>query len=212
MEAGLFGGERTIDIGVSMDRLEILVEEPSIAEVLRVILPKVLPEGWKLGQNCTIRYHEGKQDLQLSVPRKIRVASQKDITTGFIILQDQDSSDCHELKAKLVNMCEEAQRGFNVVPYKVRIVCHELEAWYLGDMDAIEKVFPRFHTDNYRNRQKFRHPDHCVNPKLELKRLVSDYSQITTAREIAQHMDIRNNKSQSFQCFISSIRQMLETR
>ena len=47
-----------------MDRLEILVEEPSIAEVLRVILPKVLPVGWALDVNCFVRYHEGKQDLQ----------------------------------------------------------------------------------------------------------------------------------------------------
>ena len=113
-----------------MDRLEILVEEPSIAEVLKVMLPKVLPSGWSLGENCFVRPHEGKQDLQQSIPRKIRVATKKDITTGFIILQDQDNDDCKSLKAKLVNLCQDAQKGYAVVPYKVRIVCHELEAWY----------------------------------------------------------------------------------
>lgn len=191
-----------------MDRLEILVEEPSIEEVLKVILPKILPEGWELGVNCFIRRHEGKQDLQQSIPHKIRVASKKDITTGFIILQDQDSNDCHDLKAQLVNLCEQAQNGNNQVPYKVRIVCHELESWYLGDMDAIEQVFPRFHAVNYRGKKKFRQPDQCANPKQELKRIVGDYAQIATAREIAPHLDIETNTSPSFHCFISGVRQM----
>lgn len=192
-----------------MDRLEIMVEERSIAEVLQVILPKVLPSGWALGENCFVRPHEGKQDLQQSIPRKIRVASKKDITTGFIILQDQDNNDCRELKAQLINLCQDAQKGNTYVPYKVRIVCHELESWYLGDMDAIEKVFPRFHAVNYKNKKKFRQPDDCQNPKQELKKIVGDYSQIATAREIAKYMNIDDNSSKSFHCFISCVGQMV---
>lgn len=194
-----------------MDRLEILVEEPSIAEVLQVILPKVLPEGWVLGENCFVRHHEGKQDLQQSIPRKIRVASQKDITTGFIILQDQDNSDCKDLKARLVNLCQSAQKDNPVVPFKVRIVCHELESWYLGDMDAIEKVFPRFHAANYKRKKKFRQPDDCQNPKQELKKIVGFYPQIATARAIAGHMNIPDNSSSSFHCFITCIGQMISS-
>lgn len=192
-----------------MDRLEILVEEPSVAEVLQVILPKVLPDGWVLGENCFVRRHEGKQDLQQSIPRKIRAASKKDITTGFIVLQDQDSNDCRTLKAHLVQLCENAQIGNREVPFKVRIVCHELESWYLGDMDAIEKVFPRFHAASYRGKKKFRQPDECANPKQELKKIVGDYPQIATAREIAPHLDIDGNISPSFHCFITGLRQMV---
>ena len=120
--------------------------------------------------NCFVRPHEGKQDLQQSIPRKIRVASKKDIITGFIILQDQDSNDCRKLKSQIVKLCEDAQQGSRSVPFKVRIVCHELEAWYLGDMDAIEHVFPRFHAANYRGKKSFRQPDECNNPKQELKK------------------------------------------
>lgn len=192
-----------------MDRLEILVEESSVAEVLNVILPKVLPDGWTLNENCFVRPHEGKQDLQQSIPRKIRAASKKDITTGFIILQDQDSNDCRVLKSQLVDLCENAQQGNKAVPYKVRIVCHELEAWYLGDMDAIEQVFPRFHAANYRGKKKFRQPDDCNNPKQELKKIVGDYPQIATARAIAPHLDIEDNRSPSFRCFVSGVRSMV---
>ena len=192
-----------------MDRLEILVEEPSIEEVLRVILPKVLPEGWALDENCFIRHHEGKQDLQQSIPRKIRAASKKDITTGFIIVQDQDCNDCHQLKAHLSALCENAQSGNRPVPFKVRIVCHELEAWYLGDMNAIEKVFPRFHAATYRGKKKFRKPDDCVNPKQELKKIVGDYGQIAMARDIAPHLNVEKNTSPSFRCFIAGLCQMV---
>lgn len=174
-----------------------------------MILPKVLPEGWTLGVNCFVRSHDGKQDLQQSIPRKIRVASKKDISTAFVILQDQDNNDCHDLKSQLVGMCEEAQRGNHAVPYKVRIVCHELEAWYLGDMDAIEQVFPRFHAANYKGKKKFRQPDACVNPKQELKKIVGDYAQIATARAIAPHLDIEGNSSPSFRNFITGVKQLV---
>lgn len=191
-----------------MDRLEILVEEPSIAEVLKGILPKVLPAGWAVGENCFVRPHEGKQDLQASIPRKMRVAGSKAITTGFIIVQDQDANDCRQLKKNLVKLCLGAQKG-HFPPFKVRIVCHELESWYLGDTDAIEKVFPRFHAAKYRNKKLFRQPDACVGPKHELKRIVGNYPQIATARELAGHMDVEANRSQSFRCFISCVKQML---
>lgn len=191
-----------------MDRLEILVEEPSIAEVLKAILPKVLPAGWEVGVNCFIRPHEGKRDLQASIPRKIRVASRQGTASGFIIVQDQDTGDCRRLKAKLVKLCSDAQReGFP--PFKVRIVCHELESWYLGDMAAIEKVFPRFKAAKYKNKKRFRNPDECVNPKDELKKMVGEYPQIATARELAMHMDIDANKSHSFHCFISALKRMV---
>ncbi|MBO7597333.1 MAG: DUF4276 family protein [Bacteroidales bacterium] len=192
-----------------LDRIEILVEEPSIAEVLRVLLPNILPNGWKLDENCFIRPHEGKQDLQRSLPHKISSAGKRDIKIGFIILQDQDSNDCRVLKQKLVDICNKAIPKETIVPYKVRIVCHELESWYLGDMFAIEQTFSRFHAAQYKNKRLFRDPDQCVNPKNELKKIVGDYSQIATAREIASHMIVENNKSHSFICFVNGLLKLI---
>ena len=191
-----------------LDRIEILVEEPSIAEVLRSLLPNILPDGWKLDENCFVRPHEGKQDLQRSLPRKISSAGKRDIKIGFIILQDQDSNDCKVLKKKLVDICNNATPKGTNVPYKVRIVCHELEAWYLGDMDAIQQTFSRFNAAQYKNKRQFRNPDQCVNPKNELKKIVGDYSQISTAREMASHMIVDNNKSRSFKCFVEGVLEM----
>lgn len=55
-----------------MDRLEFLVEERSMAEVLKVLLPRILPASWVLDENYFIRPHEGKSDLKRSIPTILR--------------------------------------------------------------------------------------------------------------------------------------------
>ena len=55
-----------------MDRLEFLVEERSMAEVLKVLLPRILPASWVLDENYFIRPHEGKSDLKRSIPKKLK--------------------------------------------------------------------------------------------------------------------------------------------
>jgi hypothetical protein len=52
--------------------IEILTEELSMEELLRGLLPKILPPDYAVDVNCFIRSHEGKSDLQKSVPRKLR--------------------------------------------------------------------------------------------------------------------------------------------
>ena len=85
-----------------MARIEILVEEPSMAEVLRIILPKVAPPEWILDQNYFIRKHQGKSDLKKSIPSKITAFSHFHEKVGVVIVQDQDSNDCKILKQSLL--------------------------------------------------------------------------------------------------------------
>ena len=56
----------------SMDRIEFLVEEPSMAEVLKSLLPKILPAPWVLNENYFVRAHNGKSDLLRSIPNKLK--------------------------------------------------------------------------------------------------------------------------------------------
>lgn len=190
-----------------MDRIEFLVEEPSTAEVLKLLLPKILPAPWALDENYFVRAHNGKSDLLRSIPNKLRGFGQfTGQTTGFVIVHDQDSNDCRELKQQLVQLCNE--HSSNNIRFLVRIVCHELEAWYLGDKNALSHVFPH-HRINPKS-AKFRDPDTCINPKLELKRIVGAYSQIAAAREIGQYMDIEDNRSESFRQFVSGVRRFAQ--
>lgn len=202
LERRLFERKRTVLIEESMDRLEFLVEERSMAEVLKVLLPRILPASWVLDENYFIRPHEGKSDLKRSIPKKLKgFAQHKEQTTGFIIIQDQDSNDCRQLKQELVALCK-ANQAPNI-KFLVRIVCHELEAWYLGDMKAIQAVFPRFNPARHLKKSLFRLPDTCQNPKTRLKDIVGDYQQIATAQMIAPYIDIEHNRSESFRQFVS---------
>lgn len=53
--------------------------------------------------------------------------------TRFVVLIDQDSNDCIVLKDRLSGLCQEGGRENCLV----RIVCHELESWFLGDLEAV---------------------------------------------------------------------------
>lgn len=189
-----------------MARLEILVEEPSMAEFLRIILPHLLPEGWNIDQNVFIRKHQGKSDLKKSIPTKLKAFSHWNEPVGFIIMQDQDSNDCRLLKQELQALCN----NYNTTPVLIRIVCRELEAWYLGDMDAMQKAYPTFKARSYSGKSKFRKPDLC-NAKDELKKILPGYQETSAARNIAPHIRIDNNRSESFRQFITGFKQFIHT-
>lgn len=92
LERRLFERKRTVLIEESMDRLEFLVEERSMAEVLKVLLPRILPASWVLDENYFIRPHEGKSDLKRSIPKKLKgFAQHKEQTTGFIIIYEGEN-------------------------------------------------------------------------------------------------------------------------
>jgi len=182
-----------------MGRIEILVEEPSMEECLKVLLPKIVPPNWRLDENYFIRKHRGKADLQKSIPNKVSVYDNWHEPVAIIILHDQDSSDCQALKKELLGKC-----GNHSVPVLIRIVCRELESWYLGDLPAIEKAYPEFKCSKFRGKAPFRNPD-ILYAKDKLKRIFPRYREISSSREISRYMDIANNKSVSFNRFVSGV-------
>ena len=185
-----------------MPRIEILTEEPSMQAVLENILPKILPNDWVLGVNYFIRAHEGKTDLQKSIPQKIKVFSHYHEPAGVIVIHDQDANDCKELKIKLSELC----RINGNCAVLIRIACRELEAWYLGDMLAIQKAYPNFKAEKYSRKAKFRNPDN-LNAADEFQKILPEFQKIASARAISQHLqlDLDNNKSESFKQFLLGI-------
>ncbi|WP_121968836.1 DUF4276 family protein [Leptolyngbya sp. BC1307] len=182
--------------------LIFLLEEPSTKTVLETILPKLIPED--------IRYkcidHQGKQDLQNSIPKTIKGFSFSP-STKFVIVHDQDSHDCKKLKAELRQLCQSA-RSPKVI---IRIICHELESWFLGDLAAVEKAYslnaPSLSKNQTKN--KFRNPDRLNSAKEELKKLVPEYYPGTHSRAIAPHLSLTANTSHSFHVFLNGINQIL---
>lgn len=186
-------------------RIEFLLEESSMENVLIEILPKILPEGFVLNENYFLRPHQGKSDLRKSIPNKVKAFSNSHEEVKIVILHDQDSHDCVELKRQIRELCHQIGN----CPTLIRIICKELEAWYLGDMKAIQKVYPRFKADNYKGKVKFRNPDIC-NASDELKKIISDFQKGFASREISKFMDIDNNISDSFNQFRDGVIRFIE--
>lgn len=184
------------EINYRFEQIEFLLEEPSMANALKVILPQILPKGFELDINCFLRPHQGKQDLQKSIPKKIKTFTKYHIPSKVIIVHDQDSNDCKELKSELLKLCSDNGN----CPVLIRIVCKELENWYLGDMDAIHKVYPDFKPKNHRYKSKFRTVDH-THGAHELESLIPSFQKGFASRKIPNYFQIEKNKSVSFNQF-----------
>lgn len=169
-------------------------------EVLESLLPRLLPSYVSYRFVC----HSGKSDLQKSLPRKLRGWNEPDVR--FVIVQDQDSADCRELKGKLYNMCCENNRPDSLV----RIVCRELEAWFLADLAAVEKGMNVLNLADRQDKETYRFPDTKNNASQLLKKLVPAYQKRSGARGIAPHLDLSNTRSPNFHAFVSGIRRLVE--
>ena len=92
----------------------------------------------------------------------------------------------------------------------VRIACHELESWYLGDLQAVEKGLNLSGLSEQQQNRKFRNPDRLSNAKQELRKLTKNsYQPISGSREIGTYMSVDNNRSHSFKVFISGVQRLI---
>ncbi len=114
-----------------MRKIVFLLEESSMKEFLDVFLPRLLPPGIEFK---TIP-HEGKQDLEKSIPRKLR--AWRETGVRFIIVRNLDGANYLRVKEELCRICMKAGRRDSLV----RIACNELESWFLGDLTAVALAF-----------------------------------------------------------------------
>lgn len=181
-----------------MRTLVFLLEEESMAKTLDTLLPRVLPEG--VAHRCL--FHEGKQDLERSIPRKLRGWRTPD--TRFVVVRDQDRADCHQVKASLAALSKDAGRPDTLV----RIVCRELEAWFLGDLPAVAAGLGKPAIARFQAQGRYRQPDAIDYPSRELRRLVPGYQKVGGAKAVAPHLDLERNTSHSFHVFIAGVRRI----
>ena len=190
--------------------LEILVEEPSAEAALGKLLPKIL------GETPSFRIHvfSGKKDLLRKLPQRLR-GYKKWLPPEYriLILVDQDRENCHQLKQRLNRVIQEAGLMYRL-QILTRIAIEELEAWFLGDFEAIRSAFPRIPA-NLDRKAAYRDPDGIRGSWETLERLLqrvgyyrNGMPKIEAARVIASHMDTTRNRSHSFQVFLRGVREL----
>jgi len=180
-----------------MTELVFLLEEPSAKAMLEGLMPRLAPD-------VPARYlvFQGKQDLERQLVLKLR--HYQNPGARFIVLRDQDSADCHEVKRSLVAKCKEAKREA-----LVRIACHELESWYLADLAAVESGLEMKGLAAKQGLSKYREPDRLANAAEELAKVtIRRYQKVGGSRSIGQYLDTSNTRSKSFAVFIAGVKNL----
>ena len=85
----------------------------------------------------------------------------------------------------------------------MRIVCQQLEAWYLGEPDALAEAFDNERLRGIGRRAGFRDPDAVQQPSEALRRLVSGFRKVSGAKAMAGLLTREGNRSKSFQALLS---------
>ncbi len=180
-----------------MNRIVFLLEERSMKALLDCLLPRLMP-----GIQFICVPHEGKQDLEKSIPRKL--AAWREPDTRFVIVRDNDGGDCSLLKRRLTRLCVEARRPDALV----RIACQELEAWYFGDPEAMSRAFGNQTLKDVGKKARYRDPDAIKKPSREILRLIPEFQKISGARRMGEQLG-RDNGSRSFRVLMNGIERLL---
>ncbi len=192
---------------MTIEHLEVLVEEPSMEAALRLLLPRLLG-----ATTFAIYVHQCKNDLLSRLQQRLRgYAAWLPEGWRILVVVDRDDDDCHQLKARLEAMAAEAgltTRSADPLSFQVvnRLAIEELEAWYFGDWQAVRAAYPRVPATIPRQ-ARYRDPDDIAGGTWEafervLRRagyFTGGLRKIEAAREIAAHMEPARNRSRSFQ-------------
>lgn len=178
-----------------MRHVVFLLEEPSAQDALEAWVPIWLPVGVK----AHYLLFQGKQDLEKRMVLRMRHWLLPN--SHFIVIRDQDSGDCRQVKASLQERCRAAGRPDAVV----RVACRELESFFVGDWQAVAQAFNRPALARLAGKAAFREPDTLGSPSQELARHLGGYQKRDGARRIAPLVDPERNRSRSFHALRSAV-------
>ncbi len=165
---------------------------------MRVLLDGLLPRLFPgLPFKCV--KHDGKTDLERSIPRKLRAWREPGVR--FAVVRDNDGGNCRARKEALRGLCEAARRPDTLI----RLACQELEAWYLGEPEALAEAFGREALRDLARRARFRDSDAVARPHQELEDVVPEFQKVSGARRMAQHLTRERNRSTSFRIFLAGV-------
>jgi hypothetical protein len=169
--------------------------------LLECLLPRIFPD-WAVGTHFLCARHDGKNDLRKSITLKLRAWQEHN--DRFVVVQDRDKADCIAFKQSLLDLCHEAGRPDTLV----RIVCQELEAWYIGDLGALSQEYQKASLLHKKSQKRFRDPDSIDKPSLVLKKILPTFQKLSGARRMGECLCLGSNKSNSFVIFIDGVKRV----
>jgi len=181
--------------------LIVFTEEPS----MKVTIEHVLRILGVDNRAVRIISFDGVGNMEKDLPAQLRAVA-KNAAAKVLVLRDNDNGNCTVHKQRLSSMVRQAQLENRS---RVRIVCQMLEAWFIGDTEALESS--RHLKKPVPKRLRKCNPDVQANPKAELRKLREGYTEITGAKAISPHLKLGRNRSKSFTHTIQAIRDLTQT-
>jgi hypothetical protein len=166
--------------------------------LLEGLLPRLFP-GLKVLEHFQCVPHEGKSDLDRSISRKLKAWREPGVR--FVVVRDNDNVNCVDLKQRLAKICAEAGRPDTLI----RLVCQELESWYLGDVQSLATAFPDISVSVSALRKRFADPDVWQKPSVELKQIAPSFQKLSGARTMSAVLSVFDNRSSSCRIFATGV-------
>jgi hypothetical protein len=195
---------------MSVEHVEVVVEEPSMEEALNCLLPKILGAA-----SFAVYAHQCKDEMLQRLPeRLLGYARWLPENWRVVVVLDRDNDDCHRLKDRLEDMAAKAglatrsrRRGGSYAVIN-RLAIEELEAWYFGDWEAVRTAYPKV-AQTVPAKAQYRDPDAIKGGTWEAFQRVlqkvgyfrGGLRKIEAARSVSPHMQPDRNTSRSFQVF-----------
>ncbi|MDO7848443.1 DUF4276 family protein [Hymenobacter sp. M29] len=194
-------------------RVEFLVEELSAKAALEQLLPRLLP-----GCACRVRAFEGWRDLLSQLPALLqgyhrRIMQQGESDLRIVVLLDGDGICARrkadlEARAKAAGLITKAMAAPGQVFHVLnRIAVQELEAWWLGDRQAIMAAYEGVKPHHFKG-IKERETDVPLKPSEVLwavlkqgRHFLAGKQKTRWATDISQHIEPARNNSPSFCAF-----------
>lgn len=202
---------------MKIERVEVLVEEPSMEAALQILLPRLLAT-----ISFQIHPFQCKAELLKHLPARLQ-AYRRWLPDNWriLVVVDRDQDDCLNLKRSLQEMAHAA--GFSIrdagvgAPCLVvnRLAIEELEAWYFGDWAAVRMAYPRV-SATIPQKKGYRDPDSISGGTWEaFERILqkagyfkTGLRKVEAARAIGPHMDPIRNTSHSFRVLCDALAKM----
>lgn len=192
-------------------RVELLLEEPSAAELMQVIFPRLRP-----GVAFRCRAHRNWQELLQKLPLLLRGYAQRmqygEPDLRIVVVMDADSLGVRRLQeleaiAQAAGLTTDATAAGQRFVVLNRLAVNELESWLLGDRQAVQTAYPRIRFGSLKP-----DPDYLAKPSDKLLEMLQQIGLFPNgprkpewARTIGAHMDPVQNASTSFRLFQQGI-------
>ena len=134
--------------------IEILVEDSSGEKLLQVLLPKLIgphgsPHTWRLHaykgvgripKMMTSQGDPAKRILLEQLPKLLRGYGKTPGIDAVVVVLDTDKRDCKTFLTELIAVAKACDPAPNTL---FRLAIEEIEAWYMGDQDALLSAYPK---------------------------------------------------------------------